>query len=409
MIIVIGGGPSGMMAAIELKKRGKDVILIERAERLGGVLPQCIHNGFGLHYFGLELTGPEFSEMLEEEVYKLGVDVWLNSMVLDVTREREVIISGEDGYKRLKPDAVVFAVGARERPRGALGIPGKRLAGEYVAGQAQYMTNIQGYKVGTSALIVGSGDIGLIMARRLTLEGIDVKAVIEIMPYAGGLSRNINQCLRDFNIPLITSYAVKAINGDNRIREVVVAKVDEKGEFIEGTEYTYKVDTVLFSVGLIPEVELLRGAEIPILESTRGPIVDQYYSTPIPGFYAVGNGAAIFDLVDNAVKSSMIMAKAIEKDYAPHGKFLPLLAGNGVRVIVPQRINLDYFDEPFTLYVRVGKPYVGAKVKLTSHGKTVFKRTYPALRPAEMVEIELTPSMFKGDEKEIVVEVEEGV
>ena len=409
MILVIGGGPSGMMAAIELKKRGKDVILVERAERLGGVLPQCIHNGFGLHYFGLELTGPEFSEMLEEEVYNLGVDVWLNSMVLDVTREREVIISCEDGYKRLIPDTVVFAVGARERPRGALGIPGKRLAGEYVAGQAQYMTNIQGYKVGTSALIVGSGDIGLIMARRLTLEGIDVKAVIEIMPYAGGLSRNINQCLRDFDIPLITSYAVKAINGDNRIREVVVAKIDEKGEFIEGTEYTYKVDTVLFSVGLIPEVELLRGAEIPILESTRGPIVDQYYSTPIPGFYAVGNGAAIFDLVDNAVKSSIIMAKAIEKNYTPYGRFLPLLPANGVRVIVPQRINLDYFDESFTLYVRVVKPYVGAKVKLTSNGKTIFKRTYPALRPAEMIEIEISPSMLKGDEKDIVVEVEEGV
>ncbi len=409
MIVVIGGGPAGMMAAIEIKKRDKDVILIERAERLGGVLPQCIHNGFGLHYFGLELTGPEFSEMLEEKVYELGVDVWLNSMVLDVTPKREVVVAGEEGYKTLKPDAVIFAVGARERPRGALGIPGKRLAGEYVAGQAQYMTNIQGYKIGNSALIVGSGDIGLIMARRLTLEGIDVKAVIEIMPYAGGLSRNINQCLKDFNIPLITSYGVKTIQGDDRIKEVVVAKVNEKGEFIEGTEYVYKVDTVLFSVGLLPEVELLKRAGIPILESTRGPIVDQYFSTPIPGFYTIGNGAAIFDLVDNAVKSSIVVAKAIENSYVPEGEFIPILSGKGVRVLVPQRINMDKFNEPFTLYVRVSKPSIGAKVILSSHGKTIFKRTYPALRPAEMVEIEINPSMFSGDEKEVLVEVRENV
>ncbi len=410
MIVVIGGGPSGMMAAIELKKRGKEVVLVERAERLGGVLPQCIHNGFGLHYFGLELTGPEFSEMLEEKVYELGVDVWLNSMVVDVTPDREVVVTGEDGYKRLFPDTVVFAVGARERPRGALGIPGKRLAGEYVAGQAQYMTNIQGYKVGNSALIVGSGDIGLIMARRLTLEGIDVKAVIEIMPYAGGLSRNITQCLKDFDIPLLTSYGVKTIKGDNRIKEVVVAKVNERGEFVEGTDYTYKVDTVLFSVGLLPEVELLKSAGIPILESTRGPIVDQYFSTPIPGFYAVGNGAAIFDLVDNAVKSSIAVAKAIERGYLPHGRFVPLLPGKGVRVLIPQRINIDYFDEPFTLYVRVTKPSIGAKVILRSHdGEIIYKKTYPALRPAEMVDIELKPSILKEDEREITVGVEEGV
>ncbi len=406
MIVVIGGGPSGMMAAIELKKKGKDVTLIERAERLGGVLPQCIHNGFGLHYFGLELTGPEFSEMLEEKIYELGVNVQLNSMVVDVTKEREVIVAGEGGYKRLTPDAVVFAVGAREKPRGAVGIPGKRLPGEYVAGQAQYMTNIQGFKIGTSALIVGSGDIGLIMARRLKLEGVDVKAVIEIMPYAGGISRNINQCLRDFDIPLLTSYGVKTIQGDNRVKEVVVAKVDENGEFIEGTDYTYNVDTVLFSVGLLPEVELLKKAEIPILESTRGPIVDQYFSTPIPGFYAVGNGAAIFDLVDNAVKSSMVVSKAIDRGYKPHGKFIPILPGKDVRVLIPQRINMDYFDEPFTLYVRVAKPSVGAKVIIHDQNKTVFKRTYPALRPAEMVEIEITPSMLEEIKGEIKVEVE---
>lgn len=409
MIVIIGGGPSGMMAAVELRKRNKEVILIERAERLGGVLPQCIHNGFGLHYFGLELTGPEFSERLERELYNLGAEVMVNSMVLDVKPSKEVIVSGEYGYKVLKPEAVVFAVGARERSRGAVGIPGKRLPGEYVAGQAQYITNIQGYKIGNSALIVGSGDIGLIMARRLTLEGIEVKAVIEIMPYAGGLSRNINQCLRDFNIPLITSYGVKTIQGDNRIKEVVVAKVDENGEFIEGTEYTYKVDTILFSVGLLPEVELLKGAGIPIIESTKGPILDQFYSTPISGFYVTGNGACIFDLVDNAVKTSIKVAEAIEKGYKPIGKFIPIIPGNGVRVIVPQRINMDNFDEPFTLYIRVKKPYVGAKIVLSSHGNILYKRTYPALRPAEMVEIKIDPSMFKGDEKELLVEVRQNV
>jgi len=310
-VAVVGGGPAGMAAAVSAKKAGADhVVIIERAERLGGVLPQCIHSGFGVNYYGEDLTGPEFAERLRADVKAANIEVWLNAMVIEAYPDKTLTVSRPEGISSVKPDAVIFAVGARERPRGAIAIPGTRPAGVYTAGTAQYMINIQGFEVGKEVFVLGSGDIGLITARRMALEGAKVHGVAELMPFPGGLARNVQQCLKDFDIPLLLSHTVTEVLGSERVEAVKVAEV-RNGKAVPNTERVFPVDTLVLSVGLLPEAELLRQIGLRILPYTGSAAVDQFFQTDIPGVFVVGNGVGIWDLVDNvAISASIAGARA---------------------------------------------------------------------------------------------------
>ncbi|NPV88197.1 FAD-dependent oxidoreductase [Coprothermobacteraceae bacterium] len=393
-VAVVGGGPAGMAAAISAKKAGAlKVVLIERAERLGGVLPQCIHSGFGLSYFGQDLTGPEFAELLGREVEAIGVEVWLQSMVTEAYPDRSLLISRAEGISLLKPDAVIFAVGARERPRGAIAIPGSRPAGIYTAGTAQYMTNIQGYEVGKRIFILGSGDIGLIMARRFTLEGAKVEAVAELMPFPGGLSRNVQQCLKDFGIPLLLSHSVIEVMGRERVEAVKVAKI-ENGMPVAGTEKVYEVDTLVLSVGLLPEVELLRQMGLTILPYTNSVTVNQFFETEIPHVYVVGNGAGIWDLVDHVVVSASTAGAASVANWGVERSEAFVEPCRDVRLVIPQRILLGA-DEPPVLWFRAGKPLSVSKVTLLRGTEVLASRGYLSLRPAEMATFPLRKEHYE--------------
>ena len=391
-VAVVGGGPAGMAAAIEAKKAGaQEVILIERAERLGGVLPQCIHTGFGVSFFGQDLTGPEFAQRQEDEVARLGVDAWLNAMVIEARPDRTLVVSTRQGLRRLQPDALIFAVGARERPRGAIAIPGDRPAGVFSAGTAQYMTNIQGLQVGREILVLGSGDIGMIMARRFTLEGLKVHAVLELMQFAGGLARNVQQCLRDYDIPLHLSHTVVNVYGRGRVREAVAARVDENLNPIPGTERSYAVDTLVLSVGLLPEVELLQQVGLTILPQTGGPAVDQTFASDIPGIYVVGNGMAIWDLADNVAQSAIIAGRAAVSRKPGRGE-ARIEPGPGIRLVVPQRWQVE--PSGLTLSFRVTHPVLGARIRLKRGAKLLARKSYLALRPAEMGEWAITADVL---------------
>ncbi len=373
-----------MAAAIEAKRGGaREVILIERAERLGGVLPQCIHTGFGISFFGQDLTGPEFAQRQEDEVVRLGVDAWLNAMVIEANPDRALAVSTRQGLRRLQPDALIFAVGARERPRGAIAIPGDRPAGVFSAGTAQYMTNIQGLQVGREILVLGSGDIGMIMARRFTLEGHKVHAVLELMPFAGGLTRNVQQCLRDYEIPLHLSCTVVNVRGRGRVQEVVAARVDENLNPIPATEQSYAVDTLVLSVGLLPEVELLQQVGLTILPQTGGPAVNQTFASDIPGIYVVGNGMAIWDLADNVAQSAIIAGRAAVSGKPGRGE-ARIDPGPGVRLVVPQRWQVEPSD--LSLSFRVTQPVLDARIRLKRGAELLARKRYLALRPAEMGE-----------------------
>ena len=299
-IVIIGGGPAGLAAAAEAKRAGAEKILIlERDDRLGGILNQCIHNGFGLHTFKEELTGPEYAARFIEQVKQLSMEYRLHTMVMDITKERVITaMSSERGIYQIQAKAVILAMGCRERPRGALNIPGYRPAGIYTAGSAQRLVNMEGYLPGKEVVILGSGDIGLIMARRMTLEGAHVNVVAELMPYSGGLKRNIVQCLDDYGIPLKLSHTVVKIHGKKRVEGVTLAQVDAQAKPIPGTEEFYPCDTLLLSVGLLPENELSRQAEVPLSPVTNGPIVDENLETEVPGIFACGNVLHVHDLVD---------------------------------------------------------------------------------------------------------------
>jgi len=305
-IVVIGGGPAGLAAAIEAKKNGIDnILVIERDRELGGILQQCIHNGFGLHIFKEELTGPEYAERFINELKNLGIDYMLDTMVLDITHDKCIsVVNTKEGFMKIHSQAIILSMGCRERTRGAIQIPGTRPAGVFTAGTAQRFINIEGYMVGKKIVILGSGDIGLIMARRLTLEGAEVKAVAEIMPFSGGLNRNIVQCLEDFNIPLLLSHTVVDIDGKDRVEGVTIAEVDENLKPIHGTEVYYECDTLLLSVGLIPENELSRNTGINIDPITGGPVVNESMETSIKGIFACGNVVHVHDLVDYVTEES---------------------------------------------------------------------------------------------------------
>ena len=442
-IVIIGGGPAGLAAAVSAKESGiDDILILERDERLGRILNQCIHNGFGLHTFQEELTGPEYAERFSSRVLELGIPYKLNTIAADISPQREVLyINSEEGAVTVQAGAVVLAMGCRERPRGALGLPGYRQAGVYTAGTAQRLMNIEGYMVGKEVVILGSGDIGLIMARRMTLEGAKVKVVAELMPYSGGLKRNIVQCLEDFGIPLKLSHTVTGIHGKERVTGVTISEVGSDRRPIPGTEEYYPCDTLLLSCGLLPENELSKSAGVQLDPVTGGARGSDSLETSVPGVFACGNVLHVHDLVDYvSEEASRAGRKAAE--YVKRGKAagseLPAEDGNrsegaaaetaaeacshenpaqapritlrgegGVRYTVPQTIDPVHMDEKVTVRFRVADVYRDRSLVLYYDGAEVKRRKKRIMAPGEMEDIVITRESLPADLKEIVIRVED--
>lgn len=390
-LAVIGGGPAGMAAALRAVECGvKDVVILERAETLGGILEQCIHTGFGLHYFGEELSGPEYAARFIELVEKTDITVKTDTMVTDISPDRVVTaVNKKDGLIKLKAGAVVLAMGCRERPRGALEIAGTRPAGIMTAGTAQRYVNIDGKMPGKNVVILGSGDIGLIMARRMTLEGAKVKVVCELMPYSGGLNRNIVQCLNDFNIPLRLSTTVVETHGKERLEGVTIAQVDEKLRPIDSTREYIPCDTLMLSVGLIPENELTKSVGVPLDRVTNGAVVDEMRQTEMPGVFACGNVLHVHDLVDYVTLEAQLAGEGAAK-FILNGEaaacYVAPQPGNGVRYIVPQRVNVLH-EGDVKLYFRVGRVFKNARVVLEIDGETVSSKKKVKVAPGEMEDV----------------------
>lgn len=396
-VVVIGGGPAGMSAAVAAHDAGAKVLILEREESLGGILKQCIHNGFGLHKFGEELTGPEYAKRYRDEVEKRGIAYKLSATVLSVTKERVVTaITPEDGVIGIKAKSIVLAMGCRERPRGALSIAGARCAGIYTAGAAQKFVNIKGYLPGKTVVILGSGDIGLIMARRMTLEGATVKAVCELMPYSGGLARNIEQCLNDFDIPLKLSHTVTKIHGKDRVTGVTVSAVDENRRPIPGSEEFIECDTLLLSVGLIPENELTVAAGIPLDTVTNGAVVDQDRETAYPGIFACGNVLHVHDLADYASEEAETAGRAAAT-YAAGVKEktrdIRVRTDGRVRYTVPQRITAD---TDVRLYFRVADVFRDVTVTVRDGDTVIYSAKKIKTAPGEMEELTLKKSVIEA-------------
>ncbi len=397
-LAVVGGGPAGMAAALKAKENGVNkIIVLERAETLGGILEQCIHTGFGLHYFGEELAGPEYAGRFIELLADTDIDVKTDTMVLDIDENNVVTaVNKKDGLLKINAKAVVLAMGCRERPRGALSIAGSRASGIMTAGTAQKYVNIDGYMPGHEVVILGSGDIGLIMARRMTLEGAKVKMVCELMPYSGGLTRNIVQCLDDFGIPLKLSCTVVATHGKERLEGVTIANVDEKLQPIPGTEEYVPCDTLMLSVGLIPENELSKNSGLELDRITNGPRVDEYRETEHAGVFACGNVLQVHDLVDYVTEESQIAglgaAKYIKGEKVT-GECVNTQGINGVRYIVPQRINRET-DTDVKLYFRVGAVFNNAKIVVECDGKELLSKKKKKLCPGEMEYVTLKQSVI---------------
>lgn len=416
-IVIIGGGPAGLAAAISAKKSGTDSILIlERDRELGGILNQCIHNGFGLHTFKEELTGPEYAGRFIEQVKELGIEYKLNTMVMDISPQKIVTaMNREEGLFEIQAKAVVLAMGCRERSRGALNIPGYRPAGIFSAGTAQRLVNIEGYMPGREVVILGSGDIGLIMARRMTFEGAKVKVVAELMPYSGGLKRNIVQCLDDYGIPLKLSHTVVDIKGKERLEGVTLAQVDGHGKPIPGTEEEYSCDTLLLSVGLIPENEISRGMGVDMNPVTSGPKVNESLETSIEGVFACGNVLHVHDLVDFVSEEAGIAGRNAA-EYVKRGeerkadaKEIRINPIEGVRYTVPGTINVDRMDENLTVRFRVGGVYTNCYISAYFDDERVIHKKRPVVAPGEMEEIKLTKEQLLNypDLQTITVKIEE--
>lgn len=416
-IVIIGGGPAGLAAAISAKKHGIErILIIERDKELGGILNQCIHNGFGLHTFKEELTGPEYASRFMEQVKELRIEYKLNTMVMSVSHEKAVTaMNRQEGLFEIQAKAVILAMGCRERSRGALNIPGYRPAGIFSAGTAQRLVNIEGYLPGRKVVILGSGDIGLIMARRMTLEGAEVKVVAELMPYSGGLKRNIVQCLDDYGIPLKLSHTVVDIKGKERVEGVILAAVDKSGKPIPGTEEFYSCDTLLLSVGLIPENEISSGMGVEMNPVTSGPKVNESLETNVEGVFACGNVLHVHDLVDfvseeaaAAGKNAAIYVKEGEMRI-PAGREIRLNPVEGVRYTVPETIHPARMDETLTVRFRVGGVYKNCYVSAFFDKERIIHRKRPVVAPGEMEEIKLTKEQLLKypDLKTITVKIEE--
>ena len=407
-IVIVGGGPAGMAAAVAAYDAGcTDVVILDREPDIGGILRQCIHAGFGLHKLGRELTGPEYADVYKQEVLKRNIEVHYETTVTAVTPDKVVTAQNREGLLKIQAKAVILSMGCRERSRGALNIPGTRPAGIFSAGTAQKFINCEGYMVGREVVILGSGDIGLIMARRMTLEGAKVKAVCELMPYSGGLTRNIVQCLEDFDIPLYLSTTVCEIHGKKRLEGVTIAKVDERRQPIEETKRFIPCDTLLLSVGLIPENELTRAAGIPMDPLTNGALVDEHCQTQVPGIFACGNVLQVHDLVDyvseEAERAGLGAAQYVRSGGGEYPS-VPTKPGYGVRYVLPQ--NVHVCEEDVSLFLRVTEPF--GKVKFTVKSGDTVLATAKRLRaaPGEMEKLTIKAEILKTVTEPITVSLE---
>ena len=436
--VVIGGGCGGLAAAAKLKHEGlSDVVLIERDIELGGVLNQCIHNGFGLTTFKEQLSGPAFAERYEREAVNIGVEIKLGTMVTHMSSDRVIeYVSKEEGYQKLKADIIILAVGCYERSRGALGIPGERPAGVYTAGQAQRYLNIDGYMVGKKVFILGSGDIGLIMARRMSLEGAEVLGVAELMPYSNGLPRNMKQCLDDFGIPLYLSHTVTNIYGRDRLERIELTKVDDKRQPIKGSEMYFDVDTLLLSVGLIPENTLAEEAGIEMDPIIRGPIVDENYMTSVPGIFACGNGLHVHDLADFVTKQAGEAAVGAARYYEAlkqrlkeandgdeaetfglspddddeslaSNSYCETHAGNMVSYVVPAKLHKKSLPKAVTLYFRVRKPMNDVTIEISKGDKLMRSIHKDVVIPSEMEQVVIAGKNLEEADGDLTVQIKE--
>ena len=412
-IVIIGGGPAGLAAAVAAAKEDSslDILILERDHELGGILNQCIHNGFGLHTFNEELTGPEYAARFEAQLDGLGIRYMLDTMVLDVASSSVTAVNSTEGVFTVDCGAVVLCMGCRERPRGALNIPGLRPAGVFTAGTAQRLVNIEGYMPGKEVVILGSGDIGLIMARRMTLEGAKVKAVCELMPYSGGLKRNIVQCLDDFDIPLMLSHTVVDIKGRERVTSVVIAEVDERSKPIPGTEQEITCDTLLLSCGLIPENELSRSCGVKINPATNGPVVNESFETSIPGVFACGNVLHVHDLVDYVSEESgragRSAARYVKAKKSEEGPVIAIKNGNGVRYTVPSFVRVNELDEDLVIRFRSGNVYRDSYINVLFDGESKLHRRKPIITPGEMEQVILKKEDLASAPSEILIEITE--
>lgn len=411
-LIVVGGGPAGLAAAYEAYKNGiSNVLIIERDKKLGGILNQCIHNGFGLHTFKEELTGPEYAQKFIDMVESTEIEIKLDTMVLKIEKNKKVhVINSEDGYKILEAKAIVLSMGCRERTRGSINIPGDRPSGIFTAGAAQRYINIQGYMPGKKVVILGSGDIGLIMARRMTLEGAKVNAVVELMPYSNGLNRNIVQCLEDYNIPLYLSHTVIDVIGNARLEKVVISEVDKDKKPIKGTEKEFECDTLLLSVGLIPENELSKKLGIIEDKRTNGLIVNESMETSIEGIFACGNVVHVHDLVDFVTEESIHAGKAaakyINSNKPNKGETVNIINGENINYTVPQKLSIDNIEDKLTIFMRVNNIYKNRVLVITS-GETElarFKRDH--LAPSEMEKVILSKSQLERVKDSVKISLE---
>ncbi|MBO4349850.1 MAG: FAD-dependent oxidoreductase [Proteobacteria bacterium] len=415
-IVIVGGGPAGLAAAVAARDAGcEHILILERDSELGGILNQCIHNGFGLHTFKEELTGPEYAARFIEQVMARKIEYKLNTMVLDIAPDRTVTaMNRNDGVMQIQAKAVILAMGCRERPRGALNIPGFRPAGIFSAGTAQRLVNIEGYMPGRRIVILGSGDIGLIMARRMTLEGAKVLCVAELMPFSGGLKRNIVQCLNDFNIPLLLSHTVVDIRGKERVEGMTIAEVDSKFKPIPGTEVDYECDTLMLSTGLIPENELSRNVGIDINPVTSGPFVSENFETSMPGIFACGNVLHVHDLVDYVSEeasrtgqsaAAFVLASGISD--ASNDKCVTIAAKNGVRYTVPTTIHVDRMPEKLTVRFRVANVYKDQFIDVHIGETRISHQKKRIMSPGEMEQVILKKELLRDypDAGEIVISI----